>query len=161
MFHKSASGFLCQPFFRTVPGCPSLLQSKERLLHLQELPEVKKGCKVTPATVPAVPKPRGEVQNTQSRLKQARITATTLFKFTKKSNKVHKKVVKKTSTTLNFSTGSRLTLLLQKCEIKLGCRTVTDENLRQEQTRAASHCLELQTQTPNLPGHWYSLLEIV
>lgn len=71
-------------------------------------------------------------------------------------------MVKKTSTNLNFSTGSKLTLLLQKSEIKLGCRTVTNENLRHEQTRAASHCLEVQTQTPTLPGtgipRWKSCL---
>lgn len=62
MFHKStvsAAGFLCQPFFRTVSGCWSSLQNKERLIYLQDcrsFPEVKNGCKVTPAIFPPVSK---------------------------------------------------------------------------------------------------------
>lgn len=134
MFHKStvsAAGFSCQPFFRTLPGCSNLLQNKERLLHLhncRSFPEVRNGCKFTPALVPSVPKPSGEVGNTQNRLKEQELQQQLYLNLTKKNNKVQKKVVKKTSINLNFSLCSRLSLLLQKSAInlhphKLGCRT--------------------------------------
>lgn len=119
MVHKStvsAAGFLCQPFFGTASGCWSLLQNKERLISLQEcrsLPEVKNGRKVTPKQLSHLClKPRGEVQKQIHRTgsNERGLQQQLYLNLTKKTNKVHNKVVKKTSTNPNFSMCSSLTL---------------------------------------------------